>query len=254
VNDRKETVNAGANGLARFLPLSRRTHPHEILDEGNHPDQELFGTFEDMRRVNSLLGGTRITLRSVERLTGHLARGHTLTVADIGTGHADIPRAVRNWCERRGISCRGIGVDLDLATLKTASALQANRDLSLIQGNMLNLPFRDEAVDIAMCSMTLHHFEDDEAVDALREMARISRLGIIVNDLKRTIHGYIIAWALGRIATRNRLTRHDAHRSIQRGRTEDELEVLALKAGLQRPVFDSTLGYRTSMTVGVRPW
>jgi ubiquinone/menaquinone biosynthesis C-methylase UbiE len=242
------------DSVTRFIPLFRRTHPHEILDEGDHPHEELYGTFEDMRRVNRFLGGTSITLRGIERLTGHLQPGSQFTVADIGTGHADIPRAVGSWAERRGLACKAFGVDLDVATLITASRLPENNRITFLQGNMLQLPFDDRSVDIVMSSMTLHHFEDQEAVAALEEMARVSRLGIIINDLNRTIHGYAVAWLLGRLATKNRLTRHDAHRSILRGRTEQELKTLAREAGLQPPVFDSTLGYRTAMTVGVRPW
>lgn len=236
------------------LPLSHRTNPHEILDEGNHPPHDLFETFDDMRRVNTLLGGTRISLQGLTRLTGHLQSGDQLTVADIGTGHADIPRAVRSWSEERSIDCSVLGIDLDLATLKTATEVSGNEPISFIQGNILSLPLADQSVDIAMSSMTLHHVDDEDAVTAIREMARISRLGIIINDLQRTMHGYAVAWILGRVATRNRLTRHDAHRSIARGRTEAELEALVQEAGLQPPVFDSTLGYRTAMTVGVRQW
>lgn len=235
-------------------PLASRDALPELLDEGNHPPDELFETFEDMRRVNWLLGGVAITLKGLERLTGHLRAGACLTVLDVGTGHADIPRAVIKWGNERRITCQLIGVDLDRSTLVTARMLPENQPVDLVQGDMLQLPMSENSVDITMTSMTLHHLDDDQAILALNEMARISRLGIIVNDLLRTVHGYAVAWTLGRVATGNRLTRHDAHRSIRRGRTVAELEELALQAGLQRPVFDSTLGYRTAMTIGLRQW
>jgi ubiquinone/menaquinone biosynthesis C-methylase UbiE len=254
VNDQDRNVSVSTRGLAKLYPLAQRTHPHEILDEGDHPEHELFGTFEDMRRVNMILGGTRITLRGLNRLIGSIPEGSTLRILDIGTGHADIPRSVEQWTNNRGIPSRITGVDIDFATLHTASRIHGNRGFNFAQANILRLPFSDNTFDITMSSMTLHHLEDGDAIIALREMARVSRVGIIVNDLKRTMHGYAVAWLLGRVATSNRLTRHDAHRSIQRGRNEDELESLALRAGLNVPVFDSTLGYRTAMTIGVRPW
>ena len=239
---------------SRLNPLKHRSNPHEILDDGNHPHDDLYGTFEDMRRVNSLLGGASITLKAIERLTGDIQAGASLTILDIGSGHADIPRAVEEWAQQRRLNLRAIALDIDHPTLITATKITANERFEFLQGDFLNLPLSDNAVDIAMSSMTLHHLDDKDAVIALQEMARVSRLGLIINDLKRTVHGYAVAWLLGRIATSNRLTRHDAHRSIMRGRTEAELEALALRAGLQRPVFDSTLGYRTAMTIGVRPW
>jgi ubiquinone/menaquinone biosynthesis C-methylase UbiE len=240
--------------LSRFVPLRQRGNPHEILDEGNHPDEHLYGTFEDMRQVNSLLGGVRISLAGLTRLTGHLQPGDEISIVDIGTGHADIPRAVMNWASERDLHSHAIGLDIDLPTLRTARTLPPNRSISFLQGSMLDLPLADNSVDVAMSSMTLHHLPDDDAVIALKEMARVARIGIVVNDLSRTIHGYAVAWMLGRIATSNPLTRHDAHRSIQRGRTAPELAGLAERAGLQTPVFDSTLWYRIAMTIGVRPW
>lgn len=240
--------------LSRFVPLRHRTNPREILDDGNHPDEHLYGTFEDMRRVNSLLGGIRISLSGLNRLTGHLQSGDRISILDIGTGHADIPRAIINWALDRNLHCDAIGLDIDLPTLKTARTLPPNRSISFLQASMLDLPLADNSIDVAMSSMTLHHLADDDAVVALKEMARVARLGVIVNDLSRTVHGYAVAWMLGRIATSNPLTRHDAHRSIQRGRTAPELASLAERAGLQTPVFDSTLWYRTAMTIGVRQW
>ena len=207
-----------------------------------------------MRRVNMLLGGTSITLKALERLTGDLRAGNSLSILDIGAGHADIPRAVREWSSERRLTLRALAIDIDQPTLATAQRIPENRDIEFLQGDILALPFTDDSVDVAMSSMTLHHLTDDDAVVALREMARVARRGIIINDLMRTVHGYVVAWALGRVATSNRLTRHDAHRSIQRGRIEAELAHLAERAGLQQPVFDSALGYRTAMTIGVRRW
>ncbi|MEX2425721.1 MAG: methyltransferase domain-containing protein [Thermomicrobiaceae bacterium] len=235
-------------------PLKQRLNPHEILDEGSHPDHELFGTFRDMRRVNHFLGGTAITLRGVTRLTGQLRKGDSLSILDIGTGHADIPREIDATMTLRGINCQLLGGDIDLATIRTGMQLPDNEGVHFFQTDIRALPFEDRSLDIALCSMTLHHLDDGQAVEALQEMARVSRLGIIINDLTRTTHGYAFAWLLGRLVTANRLTRHDAHRSILRGRSESELADLAHAAGLQLPVFDSILGYRTAMTVGVRAW
>jgi ubiquinone/menaquinone biosynthesis C-methylase UbiE len=253
-NNSKAIQPARSSVLQRLNPLAHRLDPHEILDEGSHPDHELFGTFQDMQRVNHFLGGTAITHRAVKRLIGHLGPGDTVRVVDVGTGHADIPRSVAAELALRGLVLRGLGADLDLATIRTAISLPENHRIEFLQADILALPFGDRSVDITMCSMTLHHLNDTEAVTALREMARVSRLGIIVNDLTRTVHGYAVAWLLGRIFTSNRLTRHDAHRSILRGRNESELAALARAAGLKPPVFDSTLFYRTAMTAGVRSW
>ena len=50
----------------------------------------------------------------------------------------------------------------------------------------------------------------------LREMARVARLGVVVNDLDRTRLGWIGAWLIGHLLTGNRYTRYDAPLSVLR--------------------------------------
>jgi hypothetical protein len=62
-------------------------------------------------------------------------------------------------------------------------------------------------------------------------MRRVGRRLLVVNDLERCRSGYVGAWLVGRLFTRNRLTRHDAPLSVQRAYTRDEALALARAAG-----------------------
>jgi hypothetical protein len=79
----------------------------------------------------------------------------------------------------------------------------------------------------------------------LRELARVSRLGVVVNDLDRTKVAWLGALALSRIATRNRYTRTDGPMSVQRAWRAPQVEAIAGSVGL-RPIarFVHPLGYR----------
>jgi hypothetical protein len=66
----------------------------------------------------------------------------------------------------------------------------------------------------------------------LREMARVARLGVIVNDLDRTRLGWIGAWLIGHLLTRNRYTRSDAPLSVLRSYRAVETKALLLSAHL----------------------
>jgi hypothetical protein len=79
----------------------------------------------------------------------------------------------------------------------------------------------------------LHHLEPPEAVKLLREMARVAREAVIVNDLDRARPWLLGAQILSRLATRNRYTRHDAPLSVRRAYRPDELAALAKRAGLR---------------------
>ena len=75
----------------------------------------------------------------------------------------------------------------------------------------------------------------DEAVTLLREMGRVARLGVVVNDLDRSRLGWVGAWLIGHLLTGNRYTRHDAPLSVERAYRPDEMAGMLREAGL-RPV------------------
>ena len=77
----------------------------------------------------------------------------------------------------------------------------------------------DGSFDIVHSSMVLHHLEPEEAVVFLREMARVARRGVIVNDLVRSRLGWLGAWLISHLLTRSRYTRHDAPLSVRRAYT-----------------------------------
>jgi hypothetical protein len=66
-------------------------------------------------------------------------------------------------------------------------------------------------------------------------MIRVSRRGIVVNDLARGRMAWLGAWLLSRLATRNRYSRHDAPLSVRRAYTVVEMHALLAVAGL-RPI------------------
>jgi ubiquinone/menaquinone biosynthesis C-methylase UbiE len=94
------------------------------------------------------------------------------------------------------------------------------------------LPFADSEFDVAHCSLLLHHLGPNEAVAALRELRRVSRRGVVVNDLRR---GFlpIAATAVAVVALgRSRVTRSDGVASARSAYTLPELDRLLADAGL----------------------
>ena len=66
-------------------------------------------------------------------------------------------------------------------------------------------------------------------------MARVARLGIVVNDLDRGRVHWLGAWLIAHLITGNRYTRHDAPLSVRRAYRRREMRELLAEAGL-RPV------------------
>jgi ubiquinone/menaquinone biosynthesis C-methylase UbiE len=104
--------------------------------------------------------------------------------------------------------------------------------LELHVGDGRSLPYPDSSFDVAHCSLVVHHCTPDEADALFREMARVARLGVVVNDLDRRRLGWVGAWLLGHLLTRNRYTRHDAPMSVRRAYRPAEMAAMLRAAGL----------------------
>jgi len=213
--------------------MERLAGAEEILDGPLDDLDAVAGNLRDLRRVNRLLGGTRLSRLAI---AGLWPDGTSLAVLDVGTGGADIPVSLLADAARRGRSLRVEAIDSRPEVIEAARLARPAVDrvsgLSLRVADGLALPYPDGAFDVAHCSMVVHHLEPAEAVALLREMARVSRLGVVVNDLVRGRLFWAGAWVMSHAATRNRLTRNDAPLSVRRAFSRAELRALAAEAGL----------------------
>ncbi len=235
---------------ARSLPLRpARTHEEEWMD---FPDQDpalLAECLDDLCRLNRWSGGLCLTIRAIRHLSRDLAPGAELKIIDLATGAADFPRATAAWARRRGLRVSVLATNLSSKILGLA-ARNAPPDVEFAVADARRLPFADGSFDVATCSLVLHHLESDDAVLMLREMRRVARRGVIVNDLVRSWVGYLGALVVPRVMSKNPLFRHDAPLSVRRAYTKGEMAALAARAGLGPVRFCGLPGYRLTMTAG----
>ena len=217
------------------------------MDLPGHDPRELAGMFKDLRRVNRWLGGRWLTVRGLRRLVGDGGPGEPVAILDVASGSVDLPRAMARWARRRGRAVLVVATDINPEVLRLAEGLDAPDPVRLVAADARRLPFADGAFDVAACSFFLHHLDPDGVVAALRAMRRVSRRGVLVNDLVRGRISYAGAWALSRAFTRNPISRHDAPLSARRSYSRAELSALAARAGLEPVAFYGVLGYRLAM-------
>jgi ubiquinone/menaquinone biosynthesis C-methylase UbiE len=232
--------------------VDRLTNAEELLDGPLDDPAALAGNLRDLRRLNRALGGVRISRLAVDRLLSaaptHLD-ARTTSILDVGTGGADIPVALLADARRRGRQLEVVATDVHPEVLDAARvarpALAHVPGLALDVADGRSLPHPDRSFDIAHASLVVHHLPPDDAVTLLAEMARVARLGIVINDLDRRRRHWLGALLVGHLLTRNRYTRRDAPLSVRRAYTPGEMRELLARAGL-RPVgqFGGFVGHR----------
>jgi 2-polyprenyl-3-methyl-5-hydroxy-6-metoxy-1,4-benzoquinol methylase len=220
-----------------LAPLPRELARLEFLDRPGVPSAELAESLADIGRLNGL-GPTRTLLTHVapflERFVAERHR-RPFRVLDVGTGGADVPVALVRWARERGARVSVVAVDVQPEVLACASpAAQRLGEVRLVAADALRLPTRPAGVDLALCSLTLHHLPEPAVVALLRLMAEVARLGFVVSDLRRSRGAWLAAWLATRLISRNRITRHDGPLSVRRAYTRRELAALSAKAGLSQ--------------------
>jgi ubiquinone/menaquinone biosynthesis C-methylase UbiE len=162
-----------------------------------------------------------------------IPRGRPVEILDLATGCGDIPLSLVTWANRQGRQLHLTVSDRSPEILAEARRTLADvPEVTFTVCDARAVPMPERSFDVVLCSLSLHHFAPGEAVQVLREMDRLSRTGFILNDIRRCLTGYVAAWGASRIATRNRLTRHDMPLSILRAYTPDELRALLSQAGI----------------------
>lgn len=212
-----------------FPDLKQRQRQPEWMDDPAADPGELAASLRFIRRINALLGYTRQTLSHLQRFSHGWKPGERITILDLATGSADIPRAVLRWAHRHGFDVHVVGVDLHAATAATAAAVRDPR-LKIVQADVLNLPFAAGSFDYAICNMFLHHLDDAAAIATLRAMGQVARRGVIAADLLRHRRAYF--WISLLTLFSNRMVRHDARVSVAQAFGKDEVLRIASDAGL----------------------
>src|SRR5437899_7887472 len=130
----------------------------------------------------------------------------------------------------------GVLIEIDAleqqpATLEIAPSLSAEYpEISFHAANILEWDCA-QSYDIALCSLVLHHFSDDDAVKLLRRCRALSNRFVLATDLRR---GFLLqagVYMLTALIFREPMTRFDARLSAERAFSFVEMRELAIQAG-----------------------
>jgi ubiquinone/menaquinone biosynthesis C-methylase UbiE len=202
------------------LDLSVRSNETELMDDLSRPDSEFVEAYNELTAVNKHLGG----IRAIERFLPADAK----TVLDVASGGCDVGEALAS---RR--KCRVVSLDMNPRGLKMAD------QTAPVAGDALQLPFADKTFDAVICSLFFHHLTNAECVSVLREMWRVARRIVIVNDLHRNRVAHASIRVLSALFSRSTMFRNDSAASVRRAFRPAELIDVAQKAGVPARVYRS---------------
>jgi SAM-dependent methyltransferase len=208
----------------RFDPLVP-----EIMDRPGNEPKLLRADLCVLEDINRLLGGYRIPLLY---LPGFLT-GKPLTILDLATGAADVPRAIVNWARARQVKVEITAVDGNPEILRIARENVTDwPEIRVEQQDLLALPYPATSFDVVLCSLALHHFSEADAIAILRRVYDIARGGWIINDLRRNWIAIGLSKLMAHTIITNPIARFDTPASCERAFTVAEWRAMATRAGL----------------------
>ena len=200
----------------------------EIMDRPQPVSAELERDLERIRQLNRWFGSHRLVLHFIRRW---LKPGARVRIVDLATGSGDIPRLIVDYARKIGVQVEIDALDRQSATLEIARKLSVGYpEISYHEGDILEWS-SSGAYDIALCTLTLHHFSDEDAVCVLRRCRELSQRFVLVSDLRRGVLLKAGVYLLTALIFREPMTRYDARLSAARAFSFSEMRNLALRAG-----------------------
>ena len=220
-----------------FLIPERRYDPAvpEMMDRPTDDVEMLRDDLKNLRTINKFFGGLAAIGKNILPFFEKISAKETIEILDLATGSADHPVAIAELARRLSRNIRITALDANPSMLAVARGRAADfPEIIVEQGDILSPLFAEKRFDIVLCSLAIHHFSREDAVSILRNMARLSRVGFIVNDLNRSWLGAWTAWLYTHATTRNPMTLYDSYYSVLRAFTPDELTWMAQEAGIRK--------------------
>ncbi len=197
------------------------------MDRPQPVTAELASDLRNLRQLNRHFGSYRLIDHFLRRWLRPRSR---LRILDLATGSGDIPRLVVDYARSVGAGVAVDAVDQQPSTLEIARSLSENYpEIDFLEGDVLS--FGEEPYDLVLCSLALHHFQEEGAVTLLKRCRQLSNKYVLVSDLRRGLLATVGVYLLTTFVFREPMTRVDARLSAERAFSFREFSSLAERAG-----------------------
>ena len=157
-----------------------------------------------------------------------------LSVLDVATGAGDVPIGLYRLARRAGLQLNIVAVDISETALDVARqrAICCDAEIDFRVCDILGDSVT-EKFDIVLCSLFLHHFDDEPSVELLQRLKQRARHLVVINDLLRSRVSLALVWLGSRLLSRSKVVHFDALASVRAAFTLGEMRCLSRAAGLE---------------------
>lgn len=212
------------------LCLTERVVAAEDMDSPSLPREELIPALRDLWLFQRLSFTAWSLSKEIETFckTRGLSR---IKLLDLGCGDGALLSAVHTSLVSKGLRVESLGVDMN----PTSTNIGNLRNIERLRFNTLDITytFPEGEFDIILSSLFLHHLQTDQVFTIFKKLKKSSAQLIVVNDLKRSVLGFTIAFLASRLLSSSKVVQKDALLSVRAAFTVSELSDIAKNAGFE---------------------
>lgn len=197
--------------------FKKRSHQKEIMDDFSITDDRINTALSELEIINKYLGGRSTSKKGFEIISRVIEQKKIISILDVGSGGSD------NFIfNSNGTTISLTSLDINKGVCRYVK--ENSSDANIICGDTYCLPFKKSSFDIVHLSLFLHHFSEGEIKKLMQYFMEISRYGVIVNDLRRSVFAYVGIKFLTSLFSKSRMVKNDGPLSVKRGFLKNELQ------------------------------
>lgn len=213
--------------------LADRSYKAELIDDLQLSSEALTQNLRELAFINRWLGGNALTIGALQQIFKSKPQP-AYTIADIGCGGGDMIKLTADYCERKGLKTKIIGIDANQFMINYSQKVcAAYEHVSFEKLDIFDPAFKEKSYDIASLTLFCHHFTEAQLVQLFTSLKHNCRLGFVINDLHRHPLAYYSIWLLTSLFSKSYLVKNDAKLSVWRGFKRAELAQILETAGIQ---------------------
>jgi 2-polyprenyl-3-methyl-5-hydroxy-6-metoxy-1,4-benzoquinol methylase len=208
-----------------MVDTSQRSNAPEVMDDFSMEGEVLRDALDKIAGINRLLGGNKVTLEGVKQLLSNDNAQKPIRILDVGCGNGDMLRTLAGFARKKHLTFQLTGIDANAFTISHARQLsEGYENIDFICADIFEEILLEKEYDLILCTLTLHHFKDEEILRLLKGFKEKARLGIVINDLQRSALPYYLFIALCFVFRLNSMSKADGLVSILRGFKKEDLQ------------------------------
>ena len=193
----------------------KRSYSPEIMDDFSILDERIDDALKELSVANKYLGGISTSREGLKLLLNGNNKDN-ISILDIGAGASDILQ----YLNKKFRSLKFTSLELNK---RACVYLRKNSVSDIVCADSRKLPVKEKQFDVVHASLFLHHFKEEEIKKLLKELLKICREGVIINDLRRSVFALMGIKIISVLLSRSEMFKNDGPLSVKRGFVRGDL-------------------------------